>query len=72
MDQHTILPEATTSAATSETEPEIRAAILSGDIGPEVPTSINSSRGGLPFGMLALLLVAGAAVGYGASRLWRA
>jgi hypothetical protein len=73
MDQHSTLPEPTSTATTAETEPEVLAGILSGDAGPEVPTAITSgSGGGLTLGKLALLLVAGVAVGYGASRLWRA
>jgi hypothetical protein len=66
------LIEPTSEAATRETEPEIRAGILSGDIPPGVPSLItDGGSGGLPYGKLALLLAGSIALGYGASRYWR-
>jgi hypothetical protein len=70
MNQEQTLSEPTTSAATRETEPEVVAGIASGEIGPDVPTSVTTNAGsGFGFGMLALLLAGGIAIGYATSRL---
>ena len=67
----TTLAPPTSAAATKATEPEVVAAISSGEIGPDVPTSINAGGGGaISFGQWALLLIGGAAIGYGLSRMW--
>lgn len=72
MDQDVTLAEPTSSAATRQTEPEVVAGIASGDIPPGVPTDIRSggpARWSL--GSVALILVGGAAVGYGLNRWLR-
>ena len=71
MDQHITLPMPTSTATTSDTEPEVRAAILSGDAGPEVPTAITTTTpgsDGLSLGQLTLLL--GPFAPYTTQELW--
>lgn len=66
MDQHIAEIAPTSSATTRETEPEVRAAILSGEGGPGLPTSLRS--GGFGFagiGQPLLLLAAALVLGYG-------
>ena len=71
MEQDT-LPQSTTSAATRETEPEVQAGIMSGDIPPATPIAIETDRGGrFSKGKLALWLTAAALLGYGATRFRR-
>jgi hypothetical protein len=59
----------TSTATTAETEPEVAAGILSGDIHPGSPLSFNADRPAMPSGRLLLMLAAGAVAGCGAA-MW--
>jgi hypothetical protein len=67
----TITEPPTTTAATQETEREVVAAISSGEGNPELPTAFRIGAFEVSYGGAALLLAAGAALGYGAMRLWQ-
>lgn len=67
----TITESPTTTAATQETEPEVVAAISSGEGNPELPTAFRIGTFEVSYGGVALLLAAGAALGYGMMRLWQ-
>lgn len=70
MDQISELPPPTSTADTSETEPEVVAGISSGEGNPEMPLSIRAGDDG--FGLRAMLLLAGGiGLGYAVSRLVR-
>lgn len=61
----------TSTAATTETEPEVIAGIASGDLQPDQPLAIRADRDGFGYGRMLMLLAAGIAVGYAVSRLLR-
>jgi hypothetical protein len=62
----------TSTAATSGTEPEVVAAIASGEGSPNQPTSFRIGGIEFPYGRTVMLLAGGLALGYGLSRLlWR-
>lgn len=61
----------TSTAATTETEPEVIAGIASGDLHPDQPLAIRADRDGFGYGRMLMLLAAGIAVGYAVSRLLR-
>ena len=67
MDQHTELPP-TSTAATSETEPEVVAGIASGEGNPSLPLSFRAGGFDVPYGRLIMLLGGGLALGWGISR----
>ena len=67
----TITEPPTSTAATQETEPEVVAAISSGEGGPDLPTAFRIGTFEMSYGGLALLLAAGAALGYGGMRWWQ-
>ena len=63
---------ATSTATTSRTEPEVVAGISSAEGGPDLPTEFRIAGNPLGPWSMALLLVAGIAIGYGATRWLRA
>ena len=67
----TITEPPTSTAATKETEPEVVAAISSGEGSPDLPTAFRIGTFEVSYGGLAVLLTAGIAIGYGAMRLWQ-
>ena len=72
MDQQTTDAAQTSTAATSGTEPEVVAAIASGEGSPNQPTSFRIAGIEFPYGRTVMLLAGGLALGYGLSRLlWR-
>lgn len=62
---------ATSTADTSDTEPEVIAGISSGEGSPDLPVSFRTETPGFGFGRIALLLAGGAALGYGIIRWLR-
>ena len=73
MDQPITEVAPTSTAATSETEPEIVAGISSAEGGPDQPTSFHIGGIEFPYGRTVMLVAGGLALGYGLSRLlWRA
>jgi hypothetical protein len=73
MDQPITDVAPTSTAATSETEPEIVAGISSAEGGPDQPTSFHIAGIEFPYARTVMLLAGGLALGYGLSRLlWRA
>lgn len=72
MDQEITAMPPTSNAATKETEPEVVAAISSGEGSPNQPMSFRVGGIEIPYGRTMLLLAGGLALGYGLSRwLWR-
>jgi hypothetical protein len=72
MDQEITAMPPTSNAATSGTEPEVVAAIASGEGSPNQPTSFRIAGIEFPYGRTVMLLAGGLALGYGLSRLlWR-
>ena len=69
MDQHITDMPPTSSAATSETEPEVVAGISSGEGNPDIPTDIRVGGAGIGTGGVLVLLAAGVLLGFGAA-LW--
>jgi uncharacterized protein HemX len=69
MDQEFVLTAPTSEGTTSETEPEVRAAIESAPGNPELPTQIRADDDGVGLGRVALILVTGLAIG-GAAAYW--
>ena len=67
----TITEPPTSTAATQETEPEVVAAISSGEGGPDLPTAFRVGTFEVSYAGLAVLLAAGVAIGYGAMRMWQ-
>jgi hypothetical protein len=67
----TIAEPPTSTAATRETEPEVVAAISSGEGSPELPTAFRIGGFEVSHGGALLLLAAGLALGYGAARWWQ-
>jgi hypothetical protein len=61
----------TASATTSDTEPEVVAAISSAEGGPDAPTAFRAGGFGPGLGRPLLLLAAGMVLGYGAARWLR-
>ena len=68
MDQPIAEAPSTSTAATSETEPEVVAGISSGEGNPSLPLSFRVGGLNVPYGRLAMLLAGGLALGYGVSR----
>jgi hypothetical protein len=72
MDQQATEIPPTSTAATSETEPEVVAGISSGEGSPDQPLSFRARGIDIPYGRMIMLLAGGLALGYGLSRwLWR-
>ena len=72
MDQHATEIPPTSTAATSETEPEVVAGISSGEGSPDQPLSFRVGGRDMPYGRTIMLLAGGLALGYGLRRwLWR-
>jgi hypothetical protein len=71
MPQDAVEPVPTSEATTRETEPEVVAAIASGDTEPGQKLSFRVGGRGFGVGRLLMLLAGGVAVGYGAIRLAR-
>jgi hypothetical protein len=69
MNDTTTLSPPTSSAATRETEPEVVAGISSGEGSPDLPLAMRSGGTDFDWGRWLLLLGAGLALGFGASRL---
>jgi hypothetical protein len=67
----TITEPPTSMAATQETEPEVVAAISSGEGDPNLPTAFRVGTLEVSPTGLALLLVAGFAIGFGAVWMWQ-
>jgi len=63
--------EPTSTATTRQTEPEVMAGISSADGGPDQQLSFSTDGPGIGTGRMLLMLGAGAALGYGAYRLWQ-
>jgi len=71
MDQEITELPPTSNAATTETEPEVVAAISSAEGSPSLPLSFRVGGIEIPYGRT-MLLAGGLALGYGLSRLlWR-
>jgi hypothetical protein len=68
MDQEITERAPTSSGATKETEPEVVAAISSGEGNPSLPLSFRIAGVELPVGRTVMLLAGGLALGYGISR----
>jgi hypothetical protein len=72
MDQEITQLPPTSNAATKETEPEVVAAISSGEGSPNQPMSFRIGGVEIPYGRTVMLLAGGLALGYGLSRwMWR-
>jgi len=71
MERDNIDAPPTSTAATTETEPEVVAGISSAEGGPDLPLAIHVEGSGFGVGRMLLLLGAGAALGYVAMRLLR-
>jgi hypothetical protein len=67
----TITEPPTSMAATQETEPEVVAAISSGEGDPNLPTAFRVGTFEVSPTGLALLLAAGFAIGFGAVWMWQ-
>lgn len=67
----TIAEPPTSSAATRETEPEVVAAISSGEGNPDLPTAFRIGTLEISWAGVAFVLGAAAAIGYGATRWWQ-
>jgi hypothetical protein len=67
----TITQPPTSMAATKETEPEVIAAISSGEGSPDLPTAFRIGTFEVSYGGASLLLAACVALGYGATRWWQ-
>jgi hypothetical protein len=67
----TITEPPTSTAATQETEPEVVAAISSGEGDPNLPTAFRVGTFEVSPTGLALLLAAGFAIGFGAVWMWQ-
>ena len=67
----TITEPRTSTAATRQTEPEVVAAISSGEGSPDLPTAFRVGTFEVSYAGLAVLLAAGVAIGYGAMRMWQ-
>ena len=63
--------EPTSTATTKQTEPEVVAGISSADGGRDQQLSFSTGGPGIGTGRMLLMLGAGAALGYGAYRLWQ-
>lgn len=72
MNDHTAIIEPTSTATTSQTEPEVVAGISSAEGSPDQALSIRAGGDGMGTGRMLLLFGAGIALGYGAYRLWQA
>lgn len=72
MNDHTVIIEPTSTATSSETEPEVVAGISSAEGGPDQALSIRAGGDGMGTGRMFLLFGASIALGYGAYRLWQA
>ena len=68
MDQPIAEATPTSTAATSQTEPEVVAGISSAEGNPALPLSFRVGGLDIPYGRLAMLLAGGIALGYGLSR----
>jgi hypothetical protein len=68
MDQQIAEAPPTSTAATSETEPEVVAGISSAEGSPSLPLSFRIGGFDIPYGRLAMLMACGLALGYGLSR----
>lgn len=68
MDQQIADAPPTSTAATSETEPEVVAGISSAEGSPDLPLSIRVGGFDMPYGRLVMLLAGGLALGWGLSR----
>lgn len=62
---------ATSTADTRATEPEVIAGISSGEGSPDMPLEFRTEDSGFGIGRIALLLIGGAALGYGIFRWMR-
>jgi hypothetical protein len=72
MDQEITELPPTSNAATTETEPEVVAAISSAKGSPSLPMSFRVGGIEIPYGRTMLLLAGGLTLGYGLRRwLWR-
>ena len=67
----TITEPPTSMAATKETEPDVVAAISSGEGSPELPTAFRIGTFEVSYGGALMLLAAGLALGYGAALWWQ-
>ena len=67
MDQALIQPAPTSNATTKDAEPEVVAAIASGEGGPDLPTAIRGDGPATGARRVLLLLTAGIALGFGAA-----
>jgi hypothetical protein len=72
MDQTIAQPAPTSNATTKDTEPEVVAAISSGEGGPDLPTAIRIGGPAFGAGRALMLLAAGMALGCGAAYWLRA
>ena len=70
MNDHTAIIEPTSTATSSQTEPEVVAGISSAEGSPDQALSIRVP-GEISIGRMMLMLGAGIALGYGAYRLWQ-
>ena len=67
----TVAEPPTSSAATRQTEPEVVAAITSGEGNPDLPTAFRVGGFEVSWGGVAVVLGATAAIGYFATRWWQ-
>lgn len=72
MNDATTIVEPTSTATTSQTEPEVVAGISSAEGGPDQQLSFRVGGPGIGTGRMLLMLGAGMALGYGLYRLWQA
>jgi hypothetical protein len=67
----TITEPPTSTAATRQTEPEVVAAISSGEGSPDLPTAFRIGTFEVSHTGLGVLLAAGFAIGFGAVWMWQ-
>jgi hypothetical protein len=71
MDQHVTDLAPTSTATTSETEPEVVAGISSAEGQPDIPTDIRADGSELGIWPMMAMFAAGALLGFAAARLLR-